>query len=413
VTTGALPLEGLRVIDLTSMLAGPFASMILADLGADVIKVESPEGDFTRHQGPYTDDDTIRAYGGYFQSINRNKRGIVLDLRTKSDSDQLRELVRSADVLLENFRDGVMERLGLSYESLAEINPRLVYGAIRGFGDHRTGASPLLDWPAYDLNVQALSGIMTVTGEPAGPPTKVGPGVGDTVPGLFAVAGVLAAIFQAQRSGRGTFVDVAMYDAMVALCERQIYQHSYTGAVPGRHGSSHPFLSPFEVLECADGWVTVAAPADKHWNVLCGLIDRPDLVSDSRTSSASARAHNSQFVHDVLSQWARPQTRAEITALLGGTVPVGPVNDVSDLFDDQHLTARRMLAPIEQPGEARSVVVAGRPIKFLGVEEPNLRRAPLLGEHTAEVLAEINRGESESPAAQNDLEQADNKKGLT
>lgn len=411
--TVPLPLSGIRVVDLTSMLSGPFATMILADMGADVVKVEPPTGDFTRHQGPYTEDDDQHAYGGYFQSVNRNKRGVVLDLTTPDGAEHLRGLVRTADVLLENFRDGVMERLGLSYESLSAMNPRLVYGAIRGFGDHRTGAgpSPMIDWPAYDLNVQAFSGIMTVTGEPDGPPTKVGPGVGDTVPGLFAVAGVLAALVQAQHSGRGSFVDVAMYDAMVALCERQIYQRSYTGAVPGRHGSSHPLLSPFEVLDCADGWVTVAAPGDKHWAMLCELIGRPELVADTRTSSASARVRHSNFVHEVLADWARPRTKAEIASLLGGRVPIGPVNDAADLFADEHLAVRGMLASVEQPGGARPVVVAGRPIKFWGVTEPRLRRAPLLGEHTAEVLAEIDRRENQTAAAPADAAQSNNEEG--
>jgi crotonobetainyl-CoA:carnitine CoA-transferase CaiB-like acyl-CoA transferase len=389
VSVSALPLEGVKVIDLSAMLAGPFASMVLADLGADVVKVEPPAGDFTRALGPFTTDDETRAYGGYFQSVNRNKRGIVLDLQTAEGVQQLERLVAGADVLIENFRNGVMNRLGIPYERLAEINPRLVYACIRGFGDHRTGRSPYVDWPAYDLTAQAISGVMAGTGEPDGPPAKVGPGIGDTVPALFSVAGLLAALVRADRTGRGGFVDVAMYDAMLAISERQIYQYSYTGEEPRRHGAIHPLLSPFDLLRCRDGWVTIAAPGDGHWRVLCELISISEFVEDSRTATASDRVRNRQFVHDLLESWTSTRSKHEIVELLGGRVPVGPVNTVRDIYDDPHVAVRGMIAPVDQPNGARSVRVAGRPIKFLGVSEPPLRRAPLLGEHTDQVLAEL------------------------
>ncbi|MFF0450638.1 CoA transferase, partial [Streptomyces sp. NPDC004609] len=226
------PLTGLTVLDLSRMLAGPFCTMVLADLGATVLKVEPPFGDMTRNQGPYADGDELKAYGGYFQSVNRNKQGLVVDLTKPGGPDVIRTLAARADILVENFRPGVMERYGLGYEQLAEINPRLVYTAVRGFGDPRTGVSPIQDWPSYDIVSQAMGGLLGITGPVGGPPVKTGPGLGDTIPGLFAAVGALAALREREVTGRGRFVDVGMYDAVVAACERIVYQYSYNGVVP-------------------------------------------------------------------------------------------------------------------------------------------------------------------------------------
>lgn len=385
------PLAGVVVVDLTTMLAGPFATMILADLGADVIKVEPPHGDFIRQQGPFAPDDRVRAFGGYFQSINRNKRSAVLDLTTDDGRDSLRRIVEHADVLVENYRHGVMDRLGLSYERLSEINPRLVYAAIRGFGDERTGSSPMRDWPAYDITAQALGGLMEITGDPAGPPIKAGPGFGDTVPALFAVIGLLSALHRARRDGIGGFVDVSMYDAMLAMCERTVYQHSYTGDVPNRQGNTHPLLSPFDVLPALDGWVSIAAPADKLWRNLCAAIGRPELADDERTKDNVSRLVHRHVVADALTEWTAAHTKSEIVDALGGIVPVGPVNTVEDIFADPHVKARQMLIDVEQPGLARPVTIVNTPIKFAGAGHTNARRAPLLGEHTAEVLTQFSQ----------------------
>src|SRR5437764_3932873 len=230
------PLHGLRVVDLTRMLAGPYCTMLLADLGADVVKVEPPGGDGTRSTGPFAEDDELRAYGGYFQSVNRNKRSIAVDLKQEAGREVVARLAAAADVLVENFRPGVMERLGLGYESLAEANPRLVYAAVRGFGDPRTGDSPYRDWPAFDVTAQAFGGFMGITGPMPGQPQKAGPGIGDIFPATLAAPGVLAAVHHRRETGRGQFVDVAMYDGVLALCERIVYQHSYAGAVPSQQG---------------------------------------------------------------------------------------------------------------------------------------------------------------------------------
>ncbi|MDT7708244.1 MAG: hypothetical protein QOG20_3851 [Pseudonocardiales bacterium] len=397
-TTGGAPLEGVRVLDLTRALAGPFATMLLADLGADVIKVEPPEGDITRAQGPFHPTDELRAYGGYFASVNRNKRGIVLDLRTESGRKVLRDLARDADVLVENFRTGVLDRLGLSYEALARANPRLVYAALRGFGDPRTGASPYTARPAYDVVAQAMGGLMAITGQPDGPPTKVGPGVGDILPAALTTVGILAALRRAEATGKGDFVDVAMYDAVLALCERVVYQHSYLGAVPGREGNDHPLLCPFGLYRAADGWVAIAAPGDRHWELLCKTMDRPDLITDERLQTNVVRVQHRELVRELLEGWSSARTMSELEGLLAHNVPMAPVNTIDRIVADPHVQARDMLLELEHPGVANPLAVAGRPIKFGSGKGVTPRRAPLFGEHTDTVLAELGYAEAEIAA---------------
>jgi crotonobetainyl-CoA:carnitine CoA-transferase CaiB-like acyl-CoA transferase len=382
-------LDGLRVIDLTTQLSGPYSTMVLSDLGADVIKVESPDGDFVRQQGPYHSQDVTRAFGGYFQSINRNKRSLVVDLKTEAGRDILLRLVETADVLVENFRVGVMERLGVPYERLSEVNPRLVYAALRGFGDPRTGESPYSTWPAYDVVAQAMGGLMGITGPDVDHPTKVGPGVGDIFPGIFTAVAVLAALRHAERTGEGQFVDVSMYDSVVALCERIIYQYSYTGAVPKPQGNGNPQLCPFDLFPAADGFVTIATPRDHHWDLLCGLIGRPELSTDERYATNTARMRYADDVRDLLSEWTRSRTVAQILDVLGGHVAVGPVHNAADLFHDRHLVARNMIVEVEHPGVAQPLAVVGRPMKFTRTPGPAPQRAPFLGEHGDEVLTSL------------------------
>jgi crotonobetainyl-CoA:carnitine CoA-transferase CaiB-like acyl-CoA transferase len=381
-------LHGLRVIDLTQMLAGPFCTMLLADLGADVIKVEPPEGEFMRRQGPFPITDGPPAYGGFFQSINRNKRGIVLDLTQEADRATLLKLVSTADVVIENYRLGVMERFGLGYEEMREVNPRIVYACIRGFGDPRTGESPYADWPAFDIVAQAVSGLMSTTGPGPGHPMKVGPGVGDIVPGMLCAVGVLAAVRHADRTGEGQFVDVAMSDGLLAMCERLIYRYSYAGDVSEPEGNNHPTLCPFDMFPAKDGAVTIAAPVDNLWRALCEIMGRPDLGSDERLAVVQGRSQHAAEVRAAISEWTSARTIAELATLLGGKVPFGPVNSVADIMDDPHVAARGMVQYLEHPGTGRSFAVAGSPIKLTVTPSTVRHRAPLLGEHTAEVLRE-------------------------
>ena len=385
------PLRGVRVVDLTQALAGPFCTMLLGDLGADVIKVEAPHGDIPRFGGPFMEDDGERAFGAYFASINRNKRGIVLDLSTEEDREHLHAQDDRADVLVENFRVGVMDRFGLSYERLHERNPRLVYAAIRGFGDPRTGESPYADWPAYDVVAQAMSGAVSMTGTADGEMVRVGPSIGDLYPATVAALGIVAAVHHARGTGEGQFMDVGLVDALVALCEATVYRYAYGGFVTAPVGNSHPQLSPFDLYPTADGFCAIAAPTPNHWEHLCRIIGRPELIADERTRTNRERVANAPFVRAVMCEWTSARSTEEILGALGGLVPVGPGNRAPDLFADEHLRARGMLVAVDHPGSSRPGVFPAPPIHYSATPAGVYRRAPKLGEHTGEVLAELDR----------------------
>jgi len=381
-------LEGLRVLDLTQMLAGPFATQMLADQGADVVKVEPIEGDTTRRVGPYRADDKIRLFGGYFASVNRNKRSLSVDLKSPEGKALFLDLVAEADCVVENFRAGVMDRLGLGYELLASVNPRLVYTSIRGFGDPRCGRSPYCEFPAYDPVAQAMGGIMGITGPDAATPLKVGPGIGDLVPAMFAAFGTLAAVWRAGRTGKGQYVDIAMVDCVLSLCERIVHQASFTGRPPRPEGNRHPLLTPFGLFPAADGFVTLAAHTDEFWATLTNLIGRADLISDQRTATLDARNANRDFVYETLSAYTSSRTRAELMSIFGGKTPFGPVYFADDILADPHFAVREMLVSVEHPGAAERVTIAGIPVRMTGTPGRIVRRAPFVGEDTRAVLAE-------------------------
>ena len=384
--TGAWPLAGLDVIDMTQMLAGPFATMLLADLGANVVKVEPPDGDMTRSNPPHLKEN--EAYGGYFQSVNRNKRSVVLNLKDDADREALEGLVAEADVLVENYRTGTMERLGLPYEDLCEDNPELVYASIRGFGDPRTGESPYAERPAFDLIAQAMGGIMSITGTPESGPVKVGPGIGDIFPAVLSVVGILAALQHRERTGEGQYVDVSMVDGILSLTERIVHQYSYTEEVPEPQGNTHPLLFPFDRFEAADGYVVITAPNAKQWHALCEHMDRPDLAELYPTED-DQRAHADEL-RAVINEWTSDQTKAELFELLAEDVPCAPVQTVADIFESPHFDARDMLATVEHADTGEDVIIAGTPIKFTESDAGVRHRAPFLGEHTEDVLRETN-----------------------
>ncbi len=381
-------LSDIRIIDLTQMLAGPYGTMMLADHGAEVIKVESPQGDLTRPGGPFHADDQDKTHGGYFQSVNRNKKSIVLDLKTDSGRAALKALIKDADAITENFRAGVMDKLGLSYETLREINPKLVYGTLRGFGDQRTGASPYADWPAFDVVAQAMGGIMGITGPDAAHPTKIGPGVGDIVPGMMLAFGVLSAIHHARRTGQGQFVDISMVDSMLAVCERMIYQHSVSDHVARPQGNGHPFMCPFGMFPAQDGHVTIAAPQQSFFDTLCDLIDVPELKDDPRFNTPPGRSRHKGELEGLLAAATSKLTKAELTERLGGKIPYGPVLQMDEIDANPHFAAREMVVEIDQPGSARSTKIAGVPIKLTETPGGVHSRGPYLGEHTEEILRE-------------------------
>ncbi|GAA4760324.1 CaiB/BaiF CoA transferase family protein [Actinomycetospora chibensis] len=383
------PLAGLRIVDLTQVLAGPFCTMLLADLGADVIKVEPPTGDVARRWGPSLGSDGPDGYAGYFASVNRNKRSVRLDLATEEDRATVLELIGGADVLVENFRVGVMERLGLSYEELHARFPRLVYASISGFGTPRAGASPYVDFPAFDIIAQAMGGLMSVTGADREHPMKVGPGIGDVLPAILAAFGILAAVRQAEATGEGQHVDVAMYDAVLALSERIVYQHSLTGRSPEPQGNTHPLLCPYGLVSTRDGAVAVAAPTDALWRRLAVVIGRDELGADPRYATNPARLEHARDVYAAIEQWSCARTTAEVVDALGGQVPCGPVSTAADIAVDPHVAARRMIVQIDRPGPGDRFGIVGEPVKLSGDPDPRYVRAPLLGEHNDEVLAEL------------------------
>ena len=377
-------LSGLRVLDLSRMLSGPYCTMMLADHGAEVIKIEDRSGDTSRSNGPFRDDDPAHDWAGYFVSLNRSKKSVVLDLKTEAGKADLRALVATADVLVENYRPGVMERLGLSYEGLAAINPRLVYAAIRGFGDPRTGISPYADWPSSDVVAQAMGGLISLTGPDAATPTKVGPGIGDVFAGALMSFAIMAALRQAEATGRGQFVDVAMYDAMISLCERAIYQHDFDGSVPGPEGNGHPLLAPFGVFPARDGQIALGIVDDAFWLVLADVMGKGDLATDPRFATRAARRAHAGMLNPMVAAWTASLSKAELAQRLGGKVPFGPVNTVADIFADPHVAARGMIANVAHAeGELRPWRVAANPLHFSTHPTPAPRTPARLGAQTA------------------------------
>lgn len=382
-------LKGLRVLDLTHALAGPFCSQILADHGADVVKVEPPEGDFFRRMGPFRDDDRERHFGGLFQACNRNKRSITINLKSAEGQALLKELVLGADAVVENYRAGVLDKLGLGYETLKQIKPSLVYTSVRGFGDRVGGESPYMNWPAFDVVAQAMGGWMGITGEDADHPVKVGGGAGDTVAGLFAAFGTMAAIWHARSTGEGQYVDVAMTDSILAMSEMVVSQFSYRGVSPVPVGNGIPGLAPFGTVRVQDGVIAIAAPHDSQFHLLCDLIGMPALKADARFLDEGSRWEHHAVLTAAIEGFTRTRTKLQLRELFGGKVPFSPIYNAQEIFEDPHFAIRQMLPEVEQPGSARPVAVPGVPVKLSRTPGEVRHRAPLLGEHTREILGDL------------------------
>ncbi|MEM1435207.1 MAG: CoA transferase [Pseudomonadota bacterium] len=395
---GQGPLKGITVVDATVALAGPFGTAVLADLGANVIKIEAPEGDMSRGTPPFTENyvsarkgagpDEID-YGGYFASINRNKRSLCLDLKNPAERDVVLELCDQADVFVENLRNGVMDRLGVGYETLKARNPKLVYGALRGFGDERTGRSPYTDRPAFDIVAQSMGGLVSITGEEGGLGVPCGSSVGDIYPGTLLALGIVSAVVHAQRTGEGQFFDVAMYDSILLLAETVIANYGFAGNSLEPRGAHHPLLCPFGVFPAADGGIAIAAPRPNQWEFLCEVIGRPDLVADDRTKNTLVRRKNQQLVEGVIAEWSSLRTRAEVVAALAGQVPCGPVNTAADIFVDPHVAVREMITELPVAGADGNAAIVGCPLKFTQTPSGYYRPPPKLDEHRSEILAEF------------------------
>jgi succinyl-CoA:mesaconate CoA transferase len=390
-------LSNLRVIDLTQVLAGPYCTMLLADMDADVVKIERPGGDLIRSNPPFVNDPETEAYGGYFQSVNRGKRSLELDFNDAEDREDFLSLVEEADVVVENYRAGTMEKYDLGYETLKERNPALIYSSIRGFGDPRTGETHRQGQPSFDLIAQALGGVMEITGHEDGPPTKVGPGIGDLFTATLNCIGILAAVNHRAQTGEGQYVDTAMYDAMLSMTERAVYQHSYSGEAPSRRGNSHPTLFPYDAFETADGHAVIAAFGTNHWTEVCAAMGREDLATEYPT--AADRLEHRDALGEEIAAWAADLETTELVETLEGRVPVAPVQSTDEVFEDPHVRDREMLVPVEQPGSGETVEIAGSPIKMSETPPEPGGRAPLLDEHREELLgADGDRDPAETTA---------------
>ncbi|QKY19145.1 CoA transferase [Halolamina sp. CBA1230] len=395
------PLEGVTVLDASRVLAGPFCGMQLGDLGADVIKVERPDGgDQTRHWTPPAFGDDVASY---YASINRNKRSITLNLTTEDGREAFRDLAAEADVLLENFRVGKAAEWNLDYETLSEANPGLVYCSITGYG--QTG--PKAERPAYDLMMQAEGGMMSITGEEGRPPVRVGVAVADLAAGMYATQSVLAALFRrefdggADRAGApdaeksGDRIDVALFDALLGWLSYMATDAFASGEAPERMGSRHPNIAPYQAFEAADGYVVVACASQAIWYRLCEAIDRPDLVEDSRFETNEKRVDNRDELESILTDAFADRTVDQVVDLLRtNDVPVGRIRDVLEAFDDPQAEARGMRQRVTHP-TAGEIELPGSPMQFAEYAATARRHPPLLGEHTEEVLAELGYSENE------------------
>ncbi len=365
------PLEGLKVVELARILAGPWAGQTLADLGADVIKVEAPQGDDTRQWGPPFVEREGDRTAAYFHSCNRGKGSITVDFREESDLERLRALIADADILIENFKVGGLKKYGLDFESLSALNPRLIYCSITGFG--QTG--PYAHRAGYDYIIQGMSGLMSITGEPDGQPQRVGVAVTDIFTGVYSVSGVLAALYQRERTGRGQQVDMALLDVAVSVTANQAMNYLTTGTPPGRTGNYHPNLTPYQVFDCADGHIIIATGNDAQYQRLCGLLGLAWMAEDVKFLKNADRVANRPEMIDLLMGETAKRTKAELLAGCEAEgIPAGPINDMAEVFADPQVQARGMQIELDGVPGVRA------PFRFSEAELKLKRASPKLGQ---------------------------------
>ncbi len=385
---GPLPLSGMRVLDVCQVMAGPFCCMLLGDLGADVIKVEPPEGDQARRAMGFKlkGDDSLG-----FLNMNRNKRSIILDLKSEAGRNVFFRLAETADVIVENYRPGAMKKLGVDYEAVRAVNPRVIYASISGFG--QTG--PWADRPGFDLIAQAASGIISVTGDPAGPPARAGVPVTDLGCSLFALYAILAAYIGRQATGRGQYIDASLYEAGIAFSIWDISEYWGTGRVPHRLGTANRMAAPYEAVRAKDGYFVIGANNNRLWLRLCEVINRPDLAANPRYKTNADRLANREALAADLETTFLTQDRDHwVSLLLQAGVPAGPISDYAEVFASDHSKAREMKMTVAHPVEG-AVPNIGFPVKLMGTPQQIRRPPPLLGEHNDEIFAELGIAESE------------------
>jgi crotonobetainyl-CoA:carnitine CoA-transferase CaiB-like acyl-CoA transferase len=385
------PLSGIRVLSNEVQVAGPYCSMTLADRGADVIKVERPRyGDSAREGAPVLKNDAGERVSGYFMRFNRNKRSVTLNLKDTGGKAIYKELAKRSDVVIDNLRPGVMDKLGLGYGDLKPLNPGLIYVSISGFGTMPELKGIYAGRPAYDIVAQAMGGLMFTCGQEGGPPTWLGIALGDLYSAALAVEGILFALFERTRTGEGQYIDVSMYDAIVSLAERSVTAYSLTGHILER--GIEPFIAPWGPFQTQDGWIALIVPTERDWSRFCEAMERPDLVGvEGETDSGPARAKNMRdgFLKSIVESWIAGQTTKEVVdKLLAQGLPVGPVQNAQEIFECPHVAARRALVEVDDP-VAGKVKLVGPPIKMSNQMRPVAQPAPRLGEHNAEILCDL------------------------
>jgi len=378
------PLSGIRVLDLSRVLAGPYCTMVLGDLGADVIKVESPEGDETRGWGPPFAGEA-RGESAYYLCVNRNKRSMVINFKTDEGRAIIHELAKQSDVLVENFRPGTLARFLLDYESVSTINPNLIYCSITGFG--QTG--PLRDRPGYDFMIQAMGGLMSITGEPDGEPMKVGVAVADLFAGQNAVISILAALQARTLTGRGQHLDISLFDSQLGMLANVASNYLISGNLPKRYGNAHANIVPYQSFQASDAWFVLAVGNDRQFEKLCGVIGNWKLVNDSRFSLNSERVKNREELVDLLKPIFLEKTANEwLSALEVAGIPCGPINTLDKVFAMPQVEAREMLIHMEHT-EVGDLKLVGSPLKFSNTPVEYKLSPPRLGEHTEDILTEL------------------------
>lgn len=370
-------------------VAGPYCTMMLADQGADVIKVERPEGgDTARGGAPRIKNEKGETQSGYFLRFNRNKRSVTLNLKSEEGRRLFAELAEKSDVVVENFRPGLLDEMGIGYKALSERNPRLIYACISGFGSMEGYLGPYSKRPAYDIVAQAMGGLMNTNGQAGGPPTWLGVALGDIVSGMNAAYAIVLALYQRAKTGRGQYIDISMYDTIIGLAERSVTAYSLTNQVLER--GREPYMAPWGPFECRDGWIGLIVATEGDWAKFCSAIERPDLVGHAGATSGPERAANmSGWLGDIINDWFRGQTKVEATAkLLGVGLPIGPVQNAQEIFDDPQVAARRLMIDVPDP-ILGTVKLVGPVARMSGDPQPLVGPAPLLGQHNAEVLTEL------------------------
>jgi crotonobetainyl-CoA:carnitine CoA-transferase CaiB-like acyl-CoA transferase len=385
----AKPLDGIRVLAFEVQVAGPYCTMMLADQGASVVKVERPEGgDTARGGAPKVKNDKGETQSGYFLRFNRNKRSLTLNLKSEEGRKLFGELADKSDVVVENFRPGLLDEMGIGYKALSERNPGLIYACISGFGSLEGYLGPYSKRPAYDIVAQAMGGLMNTNGQAGGPPTWLGVALGDIVSGMNAAYAIMLALYQRAQTGRGQYIDISMYDTIIGLAERSVTAYSLTNQVLER--GRELFMAPWGPFECEDGWIGVIVATEGDWAKFCQAIDRPDLVGHEGASSGPERAKNmSGWLGAIINDWFRGQTKsAATTRLLAVGLPIGPVQTAQEIFDDPQVAARRLMIEVPDP-ILGPVKLVGPVAKMSSSPEPLKGPAPLLGQHNEEVLKEV------------------------